>query len=609
MRINTICLPQNLDGSRVYLKDLMSEIPCNVVLDKCVAGLGATTLEIKTPRNSIMVEPPRPVIIGKCQSPKHKDDNLFGVYEGVSADEVAEYIDDSRAKQKLLKIMSTPESLPKVIKGIERAGMDWRTDFFWLGDEVQKFTTDVDYRPNLTLFFRYFFEAERKALVSATPLAMSDPRFEEQGFTRFVIQPDYDFSSEIRLITTNSIGPEFASYIEALRDDDRPIMIFTNSTDLPLALIRKFDIAADSACFCSEKSVKKLRVDAKFKCAYDKFELKHMKALNFLTSRFFTAFDIELDTPAHVLMLTDVYAAPQTIIDPYTEAVQIVGRLRNGVASITHITNFNSALHYYSPQEVNDYFVGACTTYKTLTALRDSEANPTIREAYNEVLKLLPFNTFLNPDGSTNHFMLDCHKASEEVKKLYTDPALLCQAYSNLPHFRVSHKHALHPMSDEQRLKVERFGMSKRERQRIIVDILDKLDATDMDQDILRELAEIDSFIVDAYTALGREKLEELKYNQKKIKRELSKISYRTQATSPIVIKQINSHFEVGEWYPVTEIKEFISGLFNEYGVKSYRSVTGTTITMFFVTEEKYGDVNGKKMRGHTLLRSLFATE
>ena len=64
-----------------------------------------------------------------------------------------------------------------------------------------------------------------------------------------------------------------------------------------------------------------------------------MKRYNFFTSRFFNAVDMELEEQPHVIMLTDVYFAEHTMIDPYTDAIQIVGRFRNGVSSIIYISN------------------------------------------------------------------------------------------------------------------------------------------------------------------------------------------------------------------------------------------------------------------------------
>lgn len=73
-----------IDSPDKHLSDVLEEIPSNVILYKTLTGIGATYSEIKAQRHSIIIEPNVPVIIGKCNSDKHKNDNLLGVYEGVT---------------------------------------------------------------------------------------------------------------------------------------------------------------------------------------------------------------------------------------------------------------------------------------------------------------------------------------------------------------------------------------------------------------------------------------------------------------------------------------------------------------------------------------------
>ncbi len=61
-----------VNGRIQYLTEILPEIPTNTILYKKLTGLGATYGELKSKRNSIIVEPNRPVISGKCCDPKHK---------------------------------------------------------------------------------------------------------------------------------------------------------------------------------------------------------------------------------------------------------------------------------------------------------------------------------------------------------------------------------------------------------------------------------------------------------------------------------------------------------------------------------------------------------
>ena len=79
-------------GKAQHLSEVLPLIPTNTILCKTLTGIGATYGEIRSVRNSIIIEPNRPVIYGKCRAPKHKNDNLFGVYEGIYTQDIVNYI-------------------------------------------------------------------------------------------------------------------------------------------------------------------------------------------------------------------------------------------------------------------------------------------------------------------------------------------------------------------------------------------------------------------------------------------------------------------------------------------------------------------------------------
>ena len=176
MKKREIILRKNQNGEMPYLTDLLDNkmIQTNTILYKKLTGLGATYSEIKAPRHSIIIEPNRPVIIGKCKDPEHKNDNLFGVHHGVYTDDVIDYIEES--KDKYLKILTTPESFHKVEEALIATDIEIRVHCFLLFDECHKIVKDADFRHTVTLPMDLFFECKNKALVSATPVEFSDPR-------------------------------------------------------------------------------------------------------------------------------------------------------------------------------------------------------------------------------------------------------------------------------------------------------------------------------------------------------------------------------------------------------------------------------------------------
>ena len=119
---------------------------------------------------------------------------------------------------------------------------------------------------------------------------------------------------------------------------EKPIFLFINSTETIYSIMNKLDILEQSTVFCAYNSVKNLK-DKKFSQVYSDWDAAKMNKYNFLTSRFFNALDIELDFQPEVFIVTDVTMATQSIIDPFTDTIQIIGRFRNGIVSASHITN------------------------------------------------------------------------------------------------------------------------------------------------------------------------------------------------------------------------------------------------------------------------------
>lgn len=141
-------------------------IPSNCILDKTLTGLGATSCEIEAKRNSIIIEPNVPVILGKLNN----YDNIEAVYQKCTPYNIKAYL---KLDMKYKKIMTTPESFEKIRKAAKELGINIYEKFFCLYDECEKTTQDIDYRRSITKPIHDFFAFKDKAMVSATPLDMS----------------------------------------------------------------------------------------------------------------------------------------------------------------------------------------------------------------------------------------------------------------------------------------------------------------------------------------------------------------------------------------------------------------------------------------------------
>ncbi|WP_293740152.1 DEAD/DEAH box helicase family protein [uncultured Parabacteroides sp.] len=583
MKTQTIQISKDKSGKIQYLTEVLPMIPTNTILYKTLTGLGATYGELKADRNSIIIEPNVPVIVGKCNDPKHKGDNLFGVYEGVYTEDVIKYLEKSADKK--TKILTTPESFHKVKDAFELMDMDIYGTSFLLFDECHKIVKDADYRSDITLPFDDFFLFNEKALVSATPISFSDPRFESQKFQTIKIEPTFEYKLSIKLIHTNNVLEQLKRELDKL---DTTICFFINSTDMIHSFIKQLDIENESTVFCAKKSVEKLK-SKKFKQAFEQWSKSQMKKYNFFTSRFYNALDIELEIKPTVIMISDVYFSEYSMIDPHTDAIQAIGRFRNGVNSIYHIFNTNPNLPVRTKEEVDIYLQVSKEVYNKIKTFYDCATSEEARNAYREALKVLPFNKMLDKEGRENFFAIDNYVDEALLKSSYNEKEELIASYKRNPLFDLDVESAYFPFGDFERLKKESKYASLKDKRKEVVHQLELLkgdDETEMIRNYKNELRQADPFIYEAYEMIGKEMIESLDYSVKRIKEAMILKQYREKTEGTEFIQLIKNSFKVGQRYTKKHIKEELTRIYALTGVTPQKTITGQSIIEFFHVKE-----------------------
>ena len=584
MTTQIIQINKNENGKIQYLTEVLPMIPTNTILYKTLTGLGATYGELKADRNSIIIEPNVPVIVGKCNDPKHKEDNLFGVYEGVYTEDVIKYLEKSADKR--TKILTTPESFQKVKDAFELMDMDIYGTCFLLFDECHKIVKDADYRSDITLPFDDFFLFNEKALVSATPISFSDPRFEMQKFQIIRIEPAFEYKLPVSLIHTNNVLEQLKRTLDKL--DATDICLFVNSTDMIYSFIKQLDIENESTVFCAKKSVEKLK-NKKFKHAFEQWSKSRMKKYNFFTSRFYNALDIELKIKPTVIMISDVYFSEYSMIDPHTDAIQAIGRFRNGVNRVCHIFNTNPNLPVRTEEEIGIYLQVSKEVYDKIKTFYDCATSEEARNAYHGILKVLPFNQMLNKDGKENFFAIDNYVDEALLKSSYNAQEKLIASYRSNRLFDLDVESAYFPFGDFERLKKESKYASLKDKRKEVVRQLELLkgdDETEMIRNYKEDLRKADSFIYGAYEEIGKEMIESLDYSVKRIKEAMILKQHREKTEGTEFIQLIKNSFKVGQKYTKKYIKEELTRIYALTGVTPQKTITGQSIKEFFYVKE-----------------------
>ncbi|MDH6304281.1 energy-converting hydrogenase A subunit M [Parabacteroides sp. PH5-13] len=559
-------------------------IPTMVFLNKVEPGRGATHGELIAKRNSIIIEPPVPAIVGKTEN----NPNYLGVYEKATKKDVEWYF--NRTDIEFKKIVATPEGyVKKVLPIAKKLNIDLHKDYFCLYDECDKLIEDTGYRPAISIPINDFFAYAGKAYVSATPIQPRSPIFKEHGFRWLEVKPTYDYKKDATLIVTRSINRTIKAEIQRLLADSNPICVFYKTTKginklLTWLLDNGIIKESEYKVFCSQKSVKLLK-GVRFKNSYEQINLPLAK-INFFTSRFFTAFDLWVTKRCNILVLSNFGEVAHSIIDPFTEAVQIQGRFRKVFKdgkrynSLTFITNVNDKLRVKTEEEVTQEIEANKEQYMSIKGLYKNEINKRKKAIHKKQLKKMDYALLMDADGGIDPFKVDNRYNEERVKSYYIDQYRLKQAYEDTGHFNLTF------IPEELLGEDDKLAMSKakqKDRWKLIVEHIERMqkaklrdESFDLESTIefIRSSYPDDEFIIDAYFKIGRPRIEASEWKKRAIEAELK--AYDLQESqklrfSPEVVKDIEEEFrheiETQSYVSKTDFRDRLKMIYRAHGI------------------------------------------
>lgn len=550
-------------------------IPTNTILNKTLTGLGATHSEIHSKRNSIIIEPNIPVILGKLND----KENLEAVYERCTPHTINKYL---KMDIPYKKIMTTPESFKKIRKAAMELNINIYKEYFCLFDECEKLTQDIDYRRKISQPIYDFFQFEQKALVSATPLEMSHPEFERQGFQLIKIEPDYDYKKDLELIVTNSYYKRLRIVLDNLKDS-KHICIFFNVTDGIGDLIDNLKVT-DYKVFCSQKSVEKLKKRGIIN-AYEQIDYPLAK-YNFFTCRFYSALDIlNGKHKPDILILTDLRTAQWTMIDPFTEAIQIQGRFRKKgkddvtYNSLTHITTIDPNIRVRSKGEIRNRIDQFIANYNLLKEQRDGTEDEFKQKAILEDMESLKYQDLIDERGDINPFSIDNLYNEERVRAYYQSADALYQAYLATGFFNVTYNNVTECVGDDDIERLNNTKVAIKQREQLVNLIVRMEEWFSMGKITFEEKQELLNLIrkqpegddiLSAYYKIGKDAIVSAEYKkqliEKKVK-EYDKAQAQKLRFSPKVLNEIKAEFPLGIYLPKEDIKQRLQLIYHENGV------------------------------------------
>ena len=347
------------------LSNYLTKMPHGLV-DKKIPGIGATTLEINSKRNSIIVFPTKALAYGKHS--KHPNtlyvgSEIKGEKEKVTNQQIEEYL----AKDGYKKLLVVADSLGRLLGII---GKNYK-DYFLMIDEIDVLQTDNNFRPQLENVIDYYlmFPLKNRCMVTATMKEFINPLLKKE--CKFSITWIYNARRDVKLLHTNNTTQ---TVIEEIISHPRDkIFIAYNSILQIQNILSTLDEETRKECaiLCSEASIKE--AGEYFAPKLGDNDILPAR-INFATCCYFTGIDIE--DSYHLITVSDVRRSHSMLtLDRMT---QIHGRCRkdNGVLSETIIYN---TLGYVSVMESMEKYT-ATLLNKAQKVLKVLESADTISQ-------------------------------------------------------------------------------------------------------------------------------------------------------------------------------------------------------------------------------------
>ena len=318
-------------------EDKLGDVFCTTpygLIKKNRTGIGATTLELESKRNSIIVVPTRTLANDKAKGTMLSGTGKYGVLyvgspiSGYNYPNIDEYLEDKDIPVK--KFMVVVDSLPKLLTHI---GKEKWSDYFLMIDEIDSYQYDSSFRSAMETALDYYwlFPRKNRCLVSATITSFSDKRIEHEPIVEVYFNTPQN--RNIELTHTNNVEITCQKLIERLVKEhpNEKILVAYNAVIhgiLPIIKLLPEKLQEQCSILCSLKS--KHLVEDYYTEIRDGLLSTQ---ITFMTCTYFVGIDIQ--ERFHLISIANADIT-HTLLSP-EKLQQIVGRCRNklGVYSET----------------------------------------------------------------------------------------------------------------------------------------------------------------------------------------------------------------------------------------------------------------------------------
>lgn len=311
---------------------LLDFLPAGII-NKGKTGIGATTFELTSKRDSIIVEP-----LKVTASSKSGVNHLYIGSETkkhptkATDEEILEYLQNEDIEFK--KIICVSDSLKRIEKLFKQ---ELFHNFFLMIDESDSMQLESNYRNSMEEVYSIFkrHPKEKRCLISATPIHFHDPELRNDFRINFTFEVEEKRKIKI-LESSNHIGTAADLILSLYKNstNEKIVLAFNNVktlTEISLFLVKSGVVKDDISILCGANSKEKATSFYK-----ELVEEKLPTRIVLKTSAYYTGFDLK--EKYHLIMAVDTGDFLNVLSDK--RITQIAGRARKGLLSETIILNY-----------------------------------------------------------------------------------------------------------------------------------------------------------------------------------------------------------------------------------------------------------------------------
>ena len=316
-----------------YLDSTLLEFLPSGIINKGRTGFGATTFELTSKRNSIIVEPLKITASSKA-GPAH-------LYVGsetikhpnkISNDDIVDYILNEDIEFK--KIICVTDSLGRIANILG----DEFFEYFLMVDESDSIQVESKYRPSMNSVYTIFknHPKDNRCMISATPIHFNDPDLASDLRINFKFEEEKARSIKI-LETKNHLGVVVDQILSLYKKSTAQKIVFAFNNVNKLIKIAEFLVQKgvgknEISILCGARSKEK---SSEFFQELEEERLPSRIVLK--TSAYYSGFDLYEQYHLILAIVTSDYL--NILSDK--RITQIAGRARNGLLSETIVLNFS----------------------------------------------------------------------------------------------------------------------------------------------------------------------------------------------------------------------------------------------------------------------------